>query len=222
MHPWLRRALRLSGAIAIVCAILVIEFHLHGLRNTTVTYSLLLAILFFAVRWDRLETIAASVVAAMGFLYYFQPPVGSFKAEDPQSYVAVAGFLVTAIIVSQTALKARRRAAEAIERKRETERLYELGQVMLASENLDTTVYLAINQTIRIFGVTGTAFHVRSSDAIHRAGESGGIGDEALRAATPGQTAWTDPMRRVAMVPIRMGQEVAGTFGLCGGAVSET
>jgi K+-sensing histidine kinase KdpD len=66
--------------------------------------------------------------------------------------VAVAGFLITAIIVSQTALKARKRAAEALDRKRETERLYELGQAMLASESLETTVYIAINQTIRIFG----------------------------------------------------------------------
>src|ERR1700693_6244581 len=49
----------------------------------------LLAILLFAVRWSRLETIAASVVAALGFLYYFQEPVGSLKATDPQSYVAV-------------------------------------------------------------------------------------------------------------------------------------
>jgi K+-sensing histidine kinase KdpD len=90
------RALRLAAALAIVCALLAIEFQFHGLRNTTVTYSLLLAILFFAVQWDRLETIAASVVASMGLLYYFQPPVGSFKARDPQSYVAVAGFLITA------------------------------------------------------------------------------------------------------------------------------
>jgi class 3 adenylate cyclase len=218
---WLR-AMRVTASVAIVCGILLIEFHFHGLRNTTVTYSLLLAILFFAVRWDRLETIAASVVAAMGFLYYFQPPVRSFKAEDPQSYVAVAGFLITAIIVSQTALNARRRAAEALERKRETERLYELGQAMLASENLETTVYLAINQTIRIFGVSGTAFHVRSSGAIHRAGESGAIDDEALRAMTASQTVRTDPLERVAMVPIRMGEEVMGAFGLYGGAVSGT
>jgi len=218
----LLRALRVIASVAIVCVILALEFQFHGLRNSTVTYSLLLAILFFAVRWDRLETIAASVVAAMGFLYYFQPPVGSFKAEDPQSYVAVAGFLVTAIIVSQTALKARRRAAEAIERKRETERLYELGQVMLASENLDTTVYLAINQTIRIFGVTGTAFHVRSTGAIHRAGESAAITDDELRAVTASRTVRTDPFHQVAVVPIRVGEEVAGGFGLCGAAVSET
>jgi K+-sensing histidine kinase KdpD len=163
----------------------------------------------------------ASVVAALGFLYYFQPPVRSFRGR-PAIVRRGGGFLITAIIVSQTALKARRQRAEALERKRETERLYELGQAMLASENLETTVYLAINQTIRIFGVSGTAFHVRSSGAIHRAGESGAIGDEALRAVTAGRTDRTDPSQRLAMVPIRMGEEVAGSFGLCGGAISDT
>ena len=216
------RTVRVTASIAIVCAILAIEFHFHGLRNTTVTYSLLLAILFFAVRWERLETIVASVVAAMGFLYYFQPPVGSFKAEDPQSYVAVAGFLITAIIVSQTALKARKRAAEALARKRETEQLYELGQAMLASENLETTIYLAINQTLRILSIAGTAFHVRSSGVIHRAGDSAAIGDEALRSVTASRILLSDPSQQIAMVPIRTGEEVAGSFGLSGGAISET
>jgi hypothetical protein len=65
----LLRAVRVIASVAIVCAILEFEFRIHGLRNTTVTYSLLLAILFFAVRWDRLETIVASVIAAGGFLY---------------------------------------------------------------------------------------------------------------------------------------------------------
>jgi len=218
----LLQAARVMASVAIVCAILAVEFHFHALRNTTVTNSLLLAILFFAVRWERVETIVASVVAAMGYLYYFQPPVGSFKAEDPESYVAVAGFLITAIIVSQTALKARKRASEALERKRETERLYELGQVMLASESLETTVYLAINQTIRIFKVSGTAFHVRSSGTVHRAGESSAIDGDALRAVTANRKAQNDSSGPVGMVPIVVGEEVAGSFGLCGGAVSDT
>jgi K+-sensing histidine kinase KdpD len=183
-----------------VCAILALEHHIHGLRNTTVTYSLLLAILFFAVQWDRIETIVASVVAALGFLYYFQPPFGTFAATDPESYVAVGAFLMTAILVSQTELKAREQTAQALERKRETERLYELGQAMLGADNLETTVYLAINQTIRIFGVSGTAFHVRTSGAIHRAGESGAIADEMLRAVSARpwfQSAWAMKWRVV-------------------------
>ena len=69
--------------------------------------------------------------------------------------MAVAGFLITAIVVSQTALKARKRAAEALESKQETERLYELGQAMLASQSLHTTVYIAINQPVPIFGLSG-------------------------------------------------------------------
>ena len=216
------RALRVVASVAIVCAIVAVEFHFHGLRNSTVTYSLLLAILFFAVRWDRAGNDRRVGCGGPGFPLLLSAAGGTFKVEDPQSYVAVAGFLITAIVVSQTALKARRRAAEALERKRETERLYELGQVMLASENLETTVYLAINQTIRIFGVSGTAFHVRSTGAIHRAGDSSAIADDDLRAVSASRTVRTDPFQRVAMVPIVVGEELAGSFAVCGGAVSET
>ena len=70
------RSARVVGAVAIICAIIEIEFHLRGLRNTTVTYSLTLAILLFAVRWGRAASIAASVVAAVGFIIYFQEPIG--------------------------------------------------------------------------------------------------------------------------------------------------
>src|SRR5260370_39122238 len=126
MEQWLRRGLRVAVSVAIVCAILAVEFQFPRLPNTTVTYSLLLAILFFAVRWDRLETIAASLVAAIGFLKYFQTPIGSLKATDPQSYVAVAGFLITAIVLSQTALAPRRRAPETLESQRQTQRLDEM------------------------------------------------------------------------------------------------
>jgi len=222
MEQWLRRGLRVVASVAIVCAILAIEFHYHGLRNTTVTYSLLLAILFFAVRWDRLETIAASLVAAIGFLKYFQLPIGSLKATDPQSYVAVAGFLITAIVVSQTALAARRRATEALERKRETERLYELGQAMLASESLQTTAWIATNHIIRIFGATGAAFYLHAREEFQRAGESSPITDDALRAAAMGRTTINDPSKTLALIPVQVGDELAGSLGVCGTVLSDT
>jgi class 3 adenylate cyclase len=220
---WLGRGLRLVASVAIVCAILAIEFHFQGLRSTTVTYSLLLAILFFAVRWDRLETIVASMVAAIGFLMYFQLPIGSMKATDPQSYVAVASFLITAIVVSQTALSARRRATEALERKRDTERLYELGQAMLASESLQTTAWVATNQIIRIFGSTGTAFYLRTTGEFQRAGESAPITDDALRAGATGRSLVNDPVKMLALIPIHAGdQEPVGSLGVCGAAQSDT
>lgn len=213
-NAYLRRALRIVGAVAIVCALLLAEFHFHlRLRNTTVTYTLLLAILFFAVRWDRTESIIASIVASLGFLYYFQEPAYSLKATDPQSYVAVAGFLITAIVVSQTALAARKRAAEALERKRETEQLYELGQALLASDSLQTTAWIAINQAIPIFGVPGAAFYLRSGDEIHRAGASESISDDVLRGACDSQVT---ARNGASIVPIRVGEECIGSLGLAG------
>jgi len=216
-----KRTLRVIASVAIVCSILAIEFRFQGLHSATVTYSLLLAILYFAIRWDRLETIIASVVAAVGFLDFFQQPVGSLKATDPQSYVAVAGFLITAVVVSQTALKARRRATEALERKRETERLYELGQAMLASESLQTTVWIAINQIIRIFGATGTAFYLSTGSEIHRAGDSSRISDEALGQAARSDAARIGPGDR-AIIAIRTCDALVGSLGICGATISET
>ena len=223
MQPWMIRALRLIVALAIIDALLLIEFHFHvRLRNTTVTYSLLLAIMFFAIRWGRLETIAASVVAALGFLYYFQEPAYSFKATEWQSYLAVAGFLVTAIVVSQTALIARRRAADAEERKRETERLYELGQAMLAADRLETTAWIAINQSIPIFGVAGAVFYEHASGEIHRAGDSDVITDDALRAGAESAGIRIDRAAGASIVPIRLGEERVGCLGLASASMSET
>jgi class 3 adenylate cyclase len=222
MKAWLRSALHVLIAVAVVCAVLAIEFHFRGLQSTTVDYSLLLAILYFAVRWDRLETIVASLVAALGFLYYFQPPVGSFKAEDPQSYVEVAGFLITALVVSQTALNARKRATEALERKRETERLYELSQAMLASDSLQATAWVATNQILRIFEATGAAFFLRATGEFQRAGESLAITDDDLRAVAANRSTREDPHRRLAILPVDTGEEVAGSLGISGAALSET
>ena len=223
MNRWVQTAWRVAASVGTVCAILLIEFRLHkDLNNTTVTYSLLLAILFFAVYWDRLETILTSLVAAIGFLYLFQDPPYTLKATDPQSYVAVAGFLITAIVVSQITLRARSQATEAIARERETERLYELGQALLASDSLETTVWIAVNQAVPILGVAGAAFYTLADDAFHRAAESHQITDEALRAVAKTRTIQVDQTAGVSIVPVQFGEDVIGSFGLRSTAFSAT
>ena len=63
--------------------------------------------------------------------YFFLPPVGTLTVSDPQNWVALAAFIITAITASQLSVSARRRAAEAEERRREVKRPYDLGQAML-------------------------------------------------------------------------------------------
>ena len=222
MKVWLRRGLHVSASVAIICAILALEYRIHGLKSATVNYSLLLAILYFAVRWERLETIIASLVASLGFLYYFESPAGSLKADDPESYIEVGAFLITALVVSQTALRARYRAAEALAREQETERLYELGQAMLAAVSLETTAWIATNQMIRIFGAKGSAFYLKATDEFQLAGDTCEISTDELRAVAKGGGPRFDYQKNIAMLPVDTGEELAGSFGVCGVALTET
>jgi len=84
---------------------------------------LLLAVLLIARSWGTGPALLASVCAALGFSYYFLPPVG-FGIEDPNDWVAFVTFTVTAIDVGELASQSEQRRLEAQEGRREIERLY--------------------------------------------------------------------------------------------------
>ena len=51
-----------------------------------------------------------ALLATLVFNYYFLPPIGTFTIADPQNWVALIAFLVTAVIASELAERARREA----------------------------------------------------------------------------------------------------------------
>ena len=218
---------RLAITVATVCAILWAAFEIntqiHPLRNTTITYALLLAILFFAMRWERLETMTAAVVAAIGFETFFQPPIGAFRIKEAEGWIAVVAFLITAIVVSHAALETRKRAAEANERRLETERLYQLGQALLASDSLQTTAWIVINQMVPIFGASAAAFYLqRTGETLRTGNAESPISEEDLRNAPSDGTQLTHAATGLRIVSIPMGEQTVGSLGVAGAALSET
>ena len=111
------------GGIATVTAVLV---SLAGkqINATTVALALLLAVLFVATGWGSRPAILASVVGMLCFNYFFLPPVGTFTIADPDNWIALGAFLVTAMTAGQLSARAKRRAEEAEAGRREIERLY--------------------------------------------------------------------------------------------------
>ena len=79
-HPRIRRALQLIAAPAIV-VLLVIAFYFRvaSVNNTTVALTLLLVIFGISTWWGLLEATIASLVAVLGFNYFFLPPIGTFE-----------------------------------------------------------------------------------------------------------------------------------------------
>src|SRR6201999_758710 len=131
---------------------------------------LLLAILGISTLWTLADAMLASVVAVVAFNLLFLPPVGKLTIQDPQNWVALAAFLVTAVTASQLSTRARRRAAEAESRRVEIERLYLLVQSMMLTGSPRRTIREFVNRAVQVFGCTAAAFYYRPTDEFVRSG----------------------------------------------------
>jgi two-component system sensor histidine kinase KdpD len=71
----------------------------------------------------------ASALGALCFNFFFLPPVHTFNIVNPQNWIALTAFLITAVTAGELSARARRRAEEAEAGRREIERLYHEYQV---------------------------------------------------------------------------------------------
>jgi K+-sensing histidine kinase KdpD len=97
-------------------------------NSTTVALALLLLVLLIATRWGSCLAVVIAVLGAFYFNYFFLPPVGTFTIADPDNWVALFAFLVTALVVGQLSARAKQRAEEAEAGRREIERIYRESQ----------------------------------------------------------------------------------------------
>lgn len=107
---------------------LLAPFH-DQINSTTVALAFLLVVLFVALFWGSRPALLASLLGVFCLNFFFLPPFYTLSIAHPQNWVALTAFFTTALAVGQLSARAKRRAEEAEERKREIERLYEQLQV---------------------------------------------------------------------------------------------
>lgn len=162
---WWRRALqfRITGYIVAGLIILTMIAALapfqESLSSTTVSLILLLGVLLTATVWGSAPAYLASVLAVLGFNFFFLPPVGTFHIADQQNWIALFVFLMTSLVVGNLSAQTKRRAAIAEARSREVERLYaelksafELAseaEALRRSEQLKTALLDAVTHDLR-------------------------------------------------------------------------
>jgi len=110
--------------VVIVVATAVLKIFGGHINHTTVALSLLLIVLFVATAWGSKPAVLASLVGVVCFNFFFLPPVGTFAVADPENWIALFAFLITAITAGQLSSRAKRRAEEANSARQEIERLY--------------------------------------------------------------------------------------------------
>src|SRR6266852_9212717 len=94
------------------------------INPTTSALAMLLLILFVATAWGSRPAVLASLLGVVCFNFFFLPPFGTFTIRDPDNWVAFVAFMITALTAGPLSARAKRRAEEAEDAKREVERLY--------------------------------------------------------------------------------------------------
>jgi two-component system sensor histidine kinase KdpD len=116
----------------------------YALRPIAPTLSLgvlyTLAVLASAVVWGLGFALATALASMVVFNFLFLPPVHTLSLAHDSDWAALAVYLVVAIVASQLATRARRRAAEAEQREREAELLADAAAELLEGRPLDESI----------------------------------------------------------------------------------
>jgi len=129
------------------------------LSSTTVALALLLIVLFAATGWGSRPALLAALLGVVCFNFFFLEPVHTFTIADPQNWVALAAFLITALTAGALSARVKRRAEEAEAGRREIERLYNeyraaaerarQAEVFEQSERLKSALLDAVTHDLR-------------------------------------------------------------------------
>ncbi|MBO0858692.1 MAG: DUF4118 domain-containing protein [Chloracidobacterium sp.] len=165
MRKWSLRTfgLKAGGYLFAVCGVAAVTGALtqfNGrLSSTTVALGLLLIVLFAATGWGSRPAILAALLGVACFNFFFLPPFYTFTIEDPQNWVALAAFLITALVAGELSARAKRRAEEAEAGRREIDRLYNeyrtaaerarQAEVFEQSERLKSALLDAVTHDLR-------------------------------------------------------------------------
>src|SRR5262247_4215950 len=220
----LQTLIRICGTLLIIAGITYAYFFIFNEANsTTIAMTFLLATLGVATAWGLLEAIVASVAGALCFNFFFLPPLFTFYLTDPQNWVALFAFLITAVVASQLSTSVKQRAFEATRQREEMERLYELSRALMLVDERSATAGQISQHIAQAFDVDGVAVFDRVTDHVYRTGAIDlPISDTKLRDAALQNTASYDTAANLSVLPLSLGHEPVGSMAIYGGSMSDT
>jgi two-component system sensor histidine kinase KdpD len=210
---------------------------LLGVTNaTTIALSLLLVVLFVASLGDTIVAVATAVVAILCFNYFFLPPVGTFTLSDSQNWIALVAFLVVSVVASRLSASVRAKAQEALDRRNELTRLFDLSRDILLTTEREGALGAIARHVARRFELDVVAIGVPAPSGgwdVHHGGPStpnvaaadldpafvaaaGAIEFDARSRAYGGHREIGSAAGAITLVPVRIGTRAVGMLATGG------
>jgi two-component system sensor histidine kinase KdpD len=195
--------------------------HVVHVNPTTVALTFLLMVLLAAAYWGFRFSVFLAISATLAFNYYFLPPIGAFTIADPQNWVALFAFLVTAGIASELADRARRQTAFAVQRRRDVERLYSFSQRLLATDNVAELLNAIPAYVCEGFGGKAAAMYLLNSQAVYRTDPNAALLSlQDLQLVSSRGEPVIDAARGLSLTPLHLGTRTTGSVGIAGPVLS--
>lgn len=221
LRPLLARLLRVLGALALVALATMVDYEVFKVNSSTAAFTYLLLILGLATRVGLQESVAASLAAMLCYNFFFLPPIGTLTVVDPQNWLALFVFLITAITASHLSASAQKRAKEASARRGEMERVYAFSRALMLGGERPLPNQIA-QHVAEIFSVEEAAVYDCETRSVSRGGCEGSSLPSSLleEVAETGNDRYS-PGYRVAIVAVRLGGRTLGSVGWAGAEFSE-
>ena len=135
--------------MAIVTLIYVQWLHVSNAAIVSTTF--LMVVLVLAATSRLWIAVVTSVAAMLSFNFFFLPPVGTWSIADPQNWVALFAFLAVSLVASNLSAVARARTHEAVGRRDELARLFDLSRDVLVMTDSREAISILARSIARRF-----------------------------------------------------------------------
>ena len=225
------------GIAGILVLALVFTQWTQASSPATVALSFLIVVLLVAATARLWVAVTTSLAAMLAFNFFFLPPVGTFTIADPQNWIALFAFLAVSLVASNLSAVARARAQEAVARRDELGRLFDLSRdVLLITDSQEASSRLA-GFISRRFDLDYAAICVPGASEwiVHASGPQELVLDQrelstgfaSIDGANPAAGLRSDAVHRmltvgadvVHLVPLRLGTKPIGLLAAGGRAV---
>ncbi|PWT89671.1 MAG: hypothetical protein C5B54_08550 [Acidobacteria bacterium] len=145
----MRYAFALLGPGVVVAILLPIRTHVN---TTPVALAFVLIVLVTAIKYGRNAAFVSSVISVLCLNFFFLPPYYAFTISDPQNWVALAAFLITALAAGDLSSREKKRTEEAQRLNRELQRAFEKvneADAAKKSEQLKSALLDAVTHDLR-------------------------------------------------------------------------
>jgi two-component system, OmpR family, sensor histidine kinase KdpD len=163
--------LTLGLVLVVTCGVFLLVSQTE-IRHGSVVY--LMPVVIAATRWGIVSALVAAVTGVVASVFFFYPPLYSFRITDPHEVVNLALFIFVAIVVSQLAARLKRQLEISRQREIDLRDLYAFSRRLAVAFDV-TDIHAAIEDHLASVMQRKVLLFASAREASNSSGRRAGI-----------------------------------------------